>query len=69
VKDSFYKELELVFDKFHNCHMLFLGDYIAIVCRQDKEGDRLRKWSLVWASNRLGKKMVLCRDTLYTLQP
>jgi hypothetical protein len=36
VKDSFHKELERVFDKFHKCHMKnLLGDFSAKVGRED----------------------------------
>jgi hypothetical protein len=36
VKDSFYEELERVFDKFLKCHMkILLGDFIAKVGRKD----------------------------------
>jgi hypothetical protein len=36
VKDSFYEELERVFDKFPNCHMkILLGDVNAKVGRED----------------------------------
>jgi hypothetical protein len=36
VKDSFYKELEHVFDKFHKYHMkILLGDFNAKVGRED----------------------------------
>jgi hypothetical protein len=36
MKDSFYKELEHVFDKFHQYHMkILLGDVSAKVDRED----------------------------------
>jgi hypothetical protein len=36
VKNSFYEELERVFDKFPNCHMkTLLGDFNAKVTRED----------------------------------
>jgi hypothetical protein len=36
VKDSFYEELERVFDKFPKYHMkIMLGDFIAKVGRED----------------------------------
>jgi hypothetical protein len=36
VKDSFYKEVELVFDKFHKYHMkILLGEIILKVGRKD----------------------------------
>jgi exonuclease III len=36
VKDSFYEELERVFDKFSKCHMkILLGDFSAKVGRKD----------------------------------
>jgi hypothetical protein len=36
VKDSFYEELECVFDKFPKYHMnIFLGDFNAKLCRED----------------------------------
>jgi hypothetical protein len=36
VKDSFYEELERVFDKFSEYHMkILLGDFSAIISRED----------------------------------
>jgi exonuclease III len=36
MKDSFYEELERVFDNFHKYHMkIFLGDFNAKVDRED----------------------------------
>jgi hypothetical protein len=36
VKDSFYKELECVFDKFPKCHVkILLGNFYAKVGRED----------------------------------
>jgi hypothetical protein len=35
VKDSFYEELERVFDKFPKCHMKILLDFNAKVGRED----------------------------------
>jgi hypothetical protein len=36
VKDSFYEELELAFDKFPKCHMqILLGDFKAKVGSED----------------------------------
>jgi exonuclease III len=35
-KESFYDELEQVFDQFHRCHMkILLGDFNAEVRRED----------------------------------
>jgi hypothetical protein len=36
IKDSFYEELEQVFDQFHRYHMkILLGDFNAKVGRED----------------------------------
>jgi hypothetical protein len=52
VKDSFYEELEHVFDKFPKCHMkILLGDFSAKVGREDIFKPTIRNESLHEISN------------------
>jgi hypothetical protein len=52
VKDSFYEELERVFDKFPKCHMkILLGDFNAKVDREDNFKPTLGNESLHEISN------------------
>jgi endonuclease/exonuclease/phosphatase family metal-dependent hydrolase len=52
VKDSFYEELERVFDKFPKCHMkILLGDFNAKVGREDILKPKIGNESLHESSN------------------
>jgi hypothetical protein len=48
VKDSFYKELECVFNKFPKYHLKMLLDFIAKVGREDRDRDRDRDREDSW---------------------
>jgi exonuclease III len=59
VKDSFYEELERVFDKFPKYHMkILLGDFNAKVGREDIFKPTIRNESLHKISNDNGVKLV-----------
>jgi hypothetical protein len=59
VKDSFYKELERVFDKFPEYHMkILLGDFNAKVCREDIFKPTIGNESLHEISNDSGIRLV-----------
>jgi hypothetical protein len=52
VKDSFYEQLECVFDKFPKCHMkILLGDFNAKVGREDIFKQTVGNESLLEISN------------------
>jgi hypothetical protein len=59
VKDSFYEELERVFDKFHKYHMnILLGDFNAKVGREDIFKLTIGNGSLHEISNDNGVRLV-----------
>jgi exonuclease III len=59
VKDSFYKELEHVFDKFHKYHTkILLGDFNAKVGREDIFKPAMGNVSLHEISNNNGVRLV-----------
>jgi hypothetical protein len=59
VKDSFYEELERVFDKFPKYHMkILLGDFNAKVCREDIFKLTIGNESLHEISNDNGVRLV-----------
>jgi hypothetical protein len=59
IKDSFYEELECVFDKFSNCHIkMLLGDFSAKVGREDIFKPANGNESLHEISNDNGLKVV-----------
>jgi hypothetical protein len=59
VKDSFYKELECVFDKFPKYYMkILLGDFNAKVGREDIFKLTIRNQSLHEISNDNGVRLV-----------
>jgi hypothetical protein len=59
VKDSFYEELELVFDKFPKYHMkILLGDFNAKVGREDIFKPTIGDESLHEISNDNGVRLV-----------
>jgi hypothetical protein len=59
VKDSFYEELERVFDKFPKCHMkILLGEFNAKVGREDIFKPTIVNYSLHEISNGNGVKLV-----------
>jgi hypothetical protein len=59
VKDSFYEELEGVFDKFSKYHMkILLGDFNAKVGRKDSFKPTIRNESLHESSNDNGIRLV-----------
>jgi exonuclease III len=61
VKDSFYDELEQVFDKFPKYHMkILLGDYNTKVGREDIFIPTIGNESLHEISNDNGVKVVNC---------
>jgi hypothetical protein len=59
IKDSFYEELEHVFDQFPKCHMkILLGDFNAKVVREDISKPIIGNESLHEASNDNGVRVV-----------
>jgi hypothetical protein len=58
VKDSFYEELEHVFDKFPKYHIIMLGDFIAKVGREDIFKPTIGNESLHKISNDNGISLV-----------
>jgi exonuclease III len=57
-KDSFYEELEEVFDHFHKYHMkILLGDFNAIVGREDTFKPTIGNESLHQDSNYNGRRL------------
>jgi exonuclease III len=59
VKDSFYEELERVFDKFHKYHMkILLGDFNSKVGREDIFKPTIGNESLHEISNDNGVRLV-----------
>jgi hypothetical protein len=59
VKDTFYKELERVFDKFPKYHMkILLGDFIAKISGEDIFEPTIENKSLHEISNDNGVKLV-----------
>jgi hypothetical protein len=55
VKNSFYEELEWVFDKFHKyCMNILLGDFSAKVDKEDISESRIGNESLHGISNNTG---------------
>jgi hypothetical protein len=59
VKDSFYEELQSVFDKFPKYHMkILLGDFNAKVGREDFLKPTIGKESLHEISNNNGVRLV-----------
>jgi hypothetical protein len=59
VKDSFYEELERLFDKFYKCHMkILVGDFNAKVGREDIFKPTIGKYSLHKISNDNGVRLV-----------
>jgi exonuclease III len=60
-KDSFYEELERVFDKLHNYHVkILLGDFNAKVGREDIFERTIGNDSLHEISNDNGVRLVNC---------
>jgi hypothetical protein len=59
VKDSFYQELERVFDNFPKYHMkILLGDFNAKICREDNFKPAIGNESLHKISNDNGVRLV-----------
>jgi hypothetical protein len=59
VKDSFYEELEPVFDKFPKYHMkILLGDFYAKVGREDIFKPTIGNESLHVISNDIGVRLL-----------
>jgi exonuclease III len=59
VKDSFYEELERVFDKFHKYHtQILVGDFNAKVGREDILKQTVGNESLHEISNDIGDRVV-----------
>jgi endonuclease/exonuclease/phosphatase family metal-dependent hydrolase len=60
VKDSFYEELERVFDKFPKCHMkILLGDFNAKIGRKGILKPKIENENLHEISNRNAVKLVI----------
>jgi exonuclease III len=68
VKDSFYEELESVFDKFPKYHVkIVLGDFNAKVGREDIFKPRSGNESLHEISNDNGVRLVNCSTSINIL--